>query len=1031
MKPSAFDTALFDNPPAEYRGAPFWAWNCDLDEEELLRQIGIFQEMGIGGFHMHSRTGMNVPYLSDEFMVRVRACVDEASRRGMKAWLYDEDRWPSGFGGGRVTENPEYRAKYILFTQRPYGTVEKEECNIPNAAASRSENGVLLSRYAVVLKDGCLVEYRRFSEDEEVPEQSQCWYAYLETAPSSEWFNGQAYVNTLKKEATECFIRSTHERYKEAVGDEFGKTVPGIFTDEPQFAKKQYFNSPEDRRDLIIPFTEECFDAFSARSSCDFLDALPEIFWELPGRKASVHRYGYHDCIAELFARNYAGTIGAWCRENRLSFTGHLMNEPTLESQTGSLGEAMRSYIEFDRPGIDIINDYFEYTSAKQAQSVARQNGSPGITSELYGVTNWDYDFKGHKAQGDWQAALGVVLRVHHLTWVSMKGEAKRDYPASIGYQSPWYQKYSVVEDHFARVNLMMTQGRPRVRVGVIHPIESFWLAYGPSSQTGRERAHREEQFDLINRMLLFGLIDYDLICESLLPRQCALDRIGQTFPVGEMEYEVIVVPGMKTIRSTTLDALERFAAVGGRIVFAGEVPSLVDAVPSPRPAELAAECTVTEFSNYGIQQHLSEVRDIQVFDEIGAPADHLLYQMRAVQDERVLFLCNSSRTEAKENLQIDITGEWICTELNTQTGNSAELSAVYKDGVTRIQYELHPAGSLLLKLAPGRGKEPEAKPVPPSRPEVVLPPPDSYELSEPNVLLLDQAQWQWNDEALQPKEEILRIDNLLRTKLLLKQRDGLGRQAWCDREPAPVLGTLTLRFDFESRRCFHGCELALEDAEQIEITLNSEAVSKAPSGWWVDRCIRKVPLPEIKEGQNTLCLKIAYTRKTDLEWVYLLGGFGVQLMGDRAVLTDLPQQLPYGNWTQFGLPFYAGNIDYKIVLPQRDIQSVQFPFFKGALLEIFLNGELVAPVAFPPYELQLPRLDPEKGHVLTVRVYGNRVNAFGSVHNTDEQRNDWVRYGPLGYRSEGKDWAYEYQLRPMGLLTAPLARSDDGESGK
>ena len=59
--------------------------------------------------------------------------------------------------------------------------------------------------------------------------------------------------------------------------------------------------------------------------------------------------------------------------------------------------------------------------------------------SELYGVTNWDFDFMGHKGQGDWQAALGVVLRVHHLTWVSMKGEAKRDYPASIGYQVPWF----------------------------------------------------------------------------------------------------------------------------------------------------------------------------------------------------------------------------------------------------------------------------------------------------------------------------------------------------------------------------------------------------------------------------------------------------------------------------------------------------------------------------------------------------------------------------------------------------------------
>ena len=66
-----------------------------------------------------------------------------------------------------------------------------------------------------------------------------------------------------------------------------------------------------------------------------------------------------------------------------------------------------------------------EYTTAKQAKSAANQRGLSGITSELYGVTNWDFDFRGYKAIGDWQAALGVVNRVHHLTWYSMGGKRK------------------------------------------------------------------------------------------------------------------------------------------------------------------------------------------------------------------------------------------------------------------------------------------------------------------------------------------------------------------------------------------------------------------------------------------------------------------------------------------------------------------------------------------------------------------------------------------------------------------------------
>ena len=96
---------LFKNPTCEYRGTPFWSWNCKLDRDELLRQIEIFKEMGLGGFHMHVRSGMATPYLSDEFMDLIRACVDKAKEEDMLAWLYDEDRWPSGFAGGFGTRD--------------------------------------------------------------------------------------------------------------------------------------------------------------------------------------------------------------------------------------------------------------------------------------------------------------------------------------------------------------------------------------------------------------------------------------------------------------------------------------------------------------------------------------------------------------------------------------------------------------------------------------------------------------------------------------------------------------------------------------------------------------------------------------------------------------------------------------------------------------------------------------------------------------------------------------------------------------
>ena len=111
------EQAIFENPPVQYRGAPFWAWNTVLDKEELIWQIDRLKEMGFGGFFMHSRSGMSTEYLSKAFMDLVHACVDHAKEIGMLSYLYDEDRWPSGFAGGYVTRNSEYRQKTICLSQ--------------------------------------------------------------------------------------------------------------------------------------------------------------------------------------------------------------------------------------------------------------------------------------------------------------------------------------------------------------------------------------------------------------------------------------------------------------------------------------------------------------------------------------------------------------------------------------------------------------------------------------------------------------------------------------------------------------------------------------------------------------------------------------------------------------------------------------------------------------------------------------------------------------------------------------------------
>ena len=183
------DIKLFENPTSEYRGAPFWAWNCELKKEELLWQIEQLKAMGLGGFHMHSRDGMATPYLSDEFMELIKACVDKAEKEDMHAYLYDEDRWPSGSAGGIVTKDKRYAQRFLLFTTKP------EEDTVAFEEAYEKGKPYFAAAYDIVLNEkGELAQYKRINVDAEA--KGTKWYAYLKTPEPSGWYNNECYVNT-------------------------------------------------------------------------------------------------------------------------------------------------------------------------------------------------------------------------------------------------------------------------------------------------------------------------------------------------------------------------------------------------------------------------------------------------------------------------------------------------------------------------------------------------------------------------------------------------------------------------------------------------------------------------------------------------------------------------------------------------------------------------------------------------------------------------------------------------------------------
>lgn len=1015
---------LFENPTCEYRGTPFWAWNCELDEAELLRQIDVMQQMGFGGFHMHVRSGMDTQYLSDEFMKLIHSCCDEAERKQMLAWLYDEDRWPSGFAGGLVTKDPQYRIRYLLFTPTPY-EVDGQNTGIHSneqAVAHRTGNGRLLAKYDIVLdEDGCLSSYRKLEDGESA--QGKVWYAYLEQPLPNPRYNGQTYVDTLNKKAIQKFVEVTHEAYKREIGDKFGKSVPAIFTDEPQFTHKTTLRFPDVPNDVTLPWTDDLPDTFAAAYGEDLMAHLPELFWELPRGKVSTIRYHYHDHACERFTDALARTLGEWCGKNGLALTGHMMKEPTLASQSSAVGEAMRSLSAFQLPGIDMLADKYELTTAKQAQSVAHQYGREGVMSELYGVTTWNYDFRGYKLQGDWQAALGITVRVPHLAWVSMQGEAKRDYPASINYQSPWYKEFSYVEDHFARVNTALTRGKPVVRVGVIHPIESYWLHFGPSAQTALIRDQLDSAFDNVTKWLLYGTVDFDYISESLLPDRCPKDAAAP-MQVGPMAYDVIIVPGCETMRTTTYERLESFRKNGGNVIFLGSAPTMLDAIPSDRPAQLAKRSGgILPFNRGALLSALEKFRTVEIRNNSGELSTNLVYQLREDGDTRWLFIAQGAHPYNKDisrrqGVQIRVRGKYRVQLYNTLKGTVSDLSCRHTQGDTVISYNLYGHDSLLLCLTPAEeGFTVPAAPKSDVTPiALTVPATVAYTRDEPNVLLLDTAQYSLDDEPWSENfEELLRIDTACRKKFGWTPWGGSANQPWCI-EKEPNVHRIRVRFRIESDIVVKGARLALETPQDAKITFNGTPVSNATEGYYVDKSIQCVALPEIPAGVNTLELEYPFGQRTALEWCYLLGDFGVKVDGRAARIIAEQDKIGFDNVIGQGMPFYSGALTYHLEAETHggDLE-VTVPQYRGSVLRVTV-GDQSKIVAFQPYRVKFKDL-PAGKHAVDIKLYIPRTNGFGPVHLAD---GNCSYQSPGAWRSGGDNWTYEYRLLEQGVISSP-----------
>lgn len=520
---------LNQNDIDKYRSLPFWSWNDELDEKELVWQIRWMKKQGFGGFFMHARGGLKTKYLGEKWFDCIRACVKESEKIGLQAWAYDENGWPSGFVGGELLSNPQNRDRFLSVSTGEYDG---------NALVSYLIDGEKLLR----TNDGGKGRYLNVFEGVSV-----------------------STADILQYDVVEQFIQKTHERYKKELGKLFNGALKGFFTDEPQYFRGKH------------PYSPALAEYFRENYGEDILDGLGLMFVEKDGYKC--FRYKYWKAMQALMLKNYAEHVYEWCARNGVKLTGHYIEESTLTRQMTCCAGIMPFY-EFEHiPGIDKLTRKIDTPVApKQVSSVARQLGKKQVLTETYAMCGWDVTPSELKTLTEVHYVNGVNLLCQHLLPYSEHGERKRDYPAHYSWVNPWVEHdYKTFNDYFAKLGFLLGESEEPVNVGVFVPVRSLYFDY-KRDEFPQQTLDVDVSYVALLQKLSGMNVPYHLIDETILARHGSVDK--DKLVVGKCSYDFVIFPKTLTMDKSSKLLLDEFYNNGGKLLFTDGKPNHLEGEP-------------------------------------------------------------------------------------------------------------------------------------------------------------------------------------------------------------------------------------------------------------------------------------------------------------------------------------------------------------------------------------------------------------------------------------------------------------------
>ena len=631
-------------------------------------QVEALLGQGYGG--IVSNVNFNAQYLKDEAEFSLlRDTYKFAQGKDMTLWIYDEYQWPSGSAFGQVLDtDADWRATGIEHVQLAQNTAKGSfslrEYDISIKLATLKAGG----KTYVLDTDGKTLSFDLTGEI-----KGECLldvYVLRYTdrhEQNREDFSTLYHVDTLRPDSVARFIELTHKHYKDAFGADFSM-VEAFFTDEPSQGNRDQEN--------YIVWTEGLEQKF--KDTYGYELELPLLF-EGRDEAAQRTRIHYYSLVANLFKQSYIDQIEAWCAQNGVSSSGHLLFEENMNDHVETYGgDFMQIVGGMAIPGADILwvhpNQLLSqcyvgnHLGIRFVASAARNAGKTDVMVEYNPSAVLTDDFNNDKMGA---SIGGITLTRLFGTNIYNVINPQRDYSA---------EQMNQLNTYVGRLNTMLEGTVEAGDLAVFYPIATVQAyhnaddVHSSAHGDGTKAVEINNNYttlclDLLQRQVLYTIIDDQSICAATVTADGRL-------VIGNGSYRTIVLAYGEYISVQAAQKLAYFKNNGGTVVFVGTEYSDYKATEQNANERVsAAMAQLADCENFALNVAGSRIaklatKTMKLTALDGTTSKSVLYGEFIDATHDIFYFANSSELDAKAAATFTDGYDGAYTVYDPYTGN-------------------------------------------------------------------------------------------------------------------------------------------------------------------------------------------------------------------------------------------------------------------------------------------------------------------------------------------------------------------------